>query len=107
MTSHYIQIMVSINDRVQAEVLIKALLTAGLIACGQCLPKMVSYYRWQDEVRGDDEYLILLKTQKKHFSAAEQLIQKLHPYDVPEIIAVDIVAGSDDYLTWIKHETNH
>ena len=105
MTAQYLQIMVSIDDHKQAEEIIKALLQARLIACGQCLPKMSSYYRWQGKVCCDEEYLVLLKTQKKHLKAAEQIIKKHHPYDVPEIIAVDIVAGNEDYLTWIKDET--
>jgi len=105
MTSHCIQIMVTINNRQQAEELIKALLQDRLIACGQCLPKMSSYYRWQGEMSRDDEYLILLKTQKHHYQAAEQLIKEQHPYEVPEIIAMDIVNGNQDYLTWIKDET--
>jgi len=97
--------MVSINDHKQAEQIIKALLQERIIACGQCLPKMSSYYHWQDDIACDEEYLLLLKTQKQHYQAAEQLIQKLHPYDVPEIIAMDIVAGNEDYLNWIKDET--
>jgi len=105
MTSQYIQILVSINDRQQAELLIKALLQDRLIACGQCLPKMTSYYRWQDDIACDDEYMLILKTQKQLYQAAEQSIKKRHPYDVPEIIAVDIVDGNQDYLTWIKDET--
>lgn len=105
MTSQTLQIMVSIDDRQQAEKLIKALLEQHLIACGQCLPKMTSYYRWQGEVCGDDEYLLLLKTRKHHYQAVEQLIKTHHPYDVPEIIAMDIVAGHEDYLNWIKDET--
>ena len=105
MTSHYIQIMVSINDSEQAEKIIKALLHDRLIACGQCLPKMTSYYRWQDELCSDEEYLVLLKTQKQHFQDVAQCIKKHHPYEVPEIIAIDIVTGNEDYLTWIKDET--
>ncbi|KAA3643669.1 MAG: divalent-cation tolerance protein CutA [Proteobacteria bacterium] len=106
MTSQFLQIMVTIDDRMQAEKLLKILLQDCLIACGQCLPQMTSYYRWQDEIRADNEYLLLLKTQKHHYQAVERQIKKHHPYDEPEIIAVDIVAGSEDYLTWIKNETS-
>lgn len=105
MSSQYLQIMVSIDDKKQAEQIIKALLRARLIACGQCLPKMNSYYRWQGKICCDTEYLMFLKTQKQHAKACEELIKKHHPYDVPEIIAVDIVTGNEDYLTWIKDET--
>jgi len=105
MSSQYIQIMVSIDDQKQAEQLIKALLQKRLIACGQCLPKMNSYFRWQGDICCDEEYLLLLKTQQPHYQAVEQMIKKHHPYDVPEIIAMDIVAGHEDYLTWIKDET--
>jgi|SRR5690554_4456295 len=105
MSSQYIQIMVTINDPEKAQQLIKALLQNRLIACGQCLPKMTSYYRWQNEIASDEEYLLLLKTRRHHYQAAEQMILKHHPYDTPEIIAVDIVAGHKEYLTWINDET--
>ena len=105
MTTQYIQIMVSIDDHKQAERIIKVLLEERLIACGQCLPRMSSYYRWQGKVCCDEEYLLLLKTHTQHFKAAEHMIKKHHRYDVPEIIAVEIVDGHNDYLNWIKDET--
>ncbi|MFV0542137.1 MAG: divalent-cation tolerance protein CutA [Marinicella pacifica] len=105
MHSQYIQLQVTVNDRKLAEQLIRALLQKRLIACGQCLPKMNSYYQWQGKITCDEEYLLLLKTRRQHYQAAEQMIIKHHPYETPEIIATDIAAGHKAYLTWIQDET--
>lgn len=105
MKTQALQIMVSINSQALAKDLIVGLLNARLIACGQCLPEMNSYYRWQGDVHCDEEFLMLLKTQRQHYEAIEQWLIEHHPYDTPEIIAVEIVAGNNAYLNWINDET--
>jgi len=105
MNSKVIQIFVSVGDSEQAENIATALLEKRLVACAQFLPPMQSFYRWQGKIRSGIEHLLILKTQKHHFSAVENVIKQLHSYDVPEIVALDIIDGADDYLTWIKDET--
>lgn len=100
------QIFVSVADSEQAQEIINVLLEKRLVACAQLLPQMQSFYSWQGKIQADTEYLMILKTQKQHFTAVADAIKSLHSYDVPEIVALDIVDSSDEYLTWIKNETN-
>ncbi len=105
MNSKAIQIFVSIADSEQAQKIATTLLQERLVACAQLLPQMQSFYRWQGKIQSDTEHLLIFKTQKIHFRAVVDVIKILHSYDVPEIVALDIVDGAADYLTWIKNET--
>jgi len=81
----------------------RALVEQRLAACVniQQLP-MQSVYRWKGRVESAKEYLLLIKTSRKRFAALEQAIRRLHSYEVPEIVALPIVAGSAKYLAWIS-----
>ena len=78
------------------------LLKEKLAACCNIMPKITSVYVWQGKIEQDDEYLIFIKTKLNNYKKLEDAITKLHPYDVPEIISVDITAGSNKYLNWIS-----
>ncbi len=106
MKSSFIQVFVSCESTAQAKLMVESLLNDQIIACAQILPAVESHYRWQGKVTQDTETLLLLKSQYKHFEAIEATVKKLHSYDVPEIIAVPIVAGEQDYLNWINEQTN-
>lgn len=84
-----------------AEQIARTLLTQRLAACVNILPAVRSLYRWQGEIEAAQEHLLLIKSQSGSYSAVEIAIKALHPYDVPEIIAVPIERGSSDYLQWI------
>ena len=73
----------------------------GLAACVNILPGVESVYRWQGEIERDDEILLLIKSDTAHFGALEDTISNLHPYEVPEILAVPVEAGHQPYLEWI------
>jgi len=73
-----------------------------LAACCNILPEIKSVYSWEGQLKQDDELLIVIKTNLNNFNDIEDGIKKLHPYDVPEIISIDITAGSNEYLSWIS-----
>lgn len=78
------------------------LVTNKLAACVNIISNIVSIYNWNDKLVSDDEVQLLIKTQSCLFSAVESEIIALHPYDTPEIIAIDIQQGNKHYLNWIK-----
>jgi len=82
-----------------------ALVTERLAACVNRLPGVSSTYRWKGEVCRDTEQLLLIKTARERFAAVRDRIVALHPYELPEVIAVDIAEGLDRYLSWLDTET--
>ncbi len=77
----------------------------GLAACVNVLPAVHSVYRWQGQVERADEVMLLAKTTAAHWPALQARIVALHPYELPEVIAVEISAGLPGYLAWIAAET--
>jgi len=84
-----------------AEALARCLVEARVAACVNILPAVTSIYRWQDEVSQDTEALLMIKTTADAFEELKREVLALHPYELPEIIAVDIAAGHAPYLAWI------
>lgn len=82
-----------------------ALVEERLAACVQRLPGITSTYVWQGAVREDAEVLLLAKTTKERFEALRERLLVLHPYELPEIIAVEVRAGHVAYLDWIAEST--
>lgn len=105
MKCQHIQVFISCQDINEAKKLVESLLTDQIIACAQIIPSVESFYRWQGQIAHDRECLLLLKTQQRHFAAIEHVVNKLHSYDVPEIIAVPLVEGSTEYMKWIDEQT--
>ncbi|MDX1346452.1 MAG: divalent-cation tolerance protein CutA [Sedimenticolaceae bacterium] len=88
-------------DRVTAGKLASELVERSLAACVNILPGVESVYRWQGVIERSDEILLLIKSDTAHFGALEDTISNLHPYEVPEILAVPVEAGHQPYLEWI------
>lgn len=97
----FIVIYCTCPDSGTAEILARKLLEEKLIACANLLQGLESQYWWEGKILKDKEFLLILKTRKPLFKAVEALIQKNHPYQVPEIIALPILEGSASYLSWI------
>jgi len=76
-----------------------------LAACVNIVPGLTSIYRWEGQVQRDAELLLLIKTRQAIYPLLESRIRALHPYQVPEIIALPIQAGSAAYLNWIAANT--
>lgn len=94
-------VFTTINDHAQAEKLATALLTERLVACVNILGPCTSLYTWQGKLTQDTEYLLMMKTTAAREATLMARVQALHPYEVPEIIALPIVAGSPSYLHWL------
>jgi len=84
-----------------ADGLAEALVEARLAACVNLLPGLRSVYRWQDAVERADETLLIAKTTTAGYAALEAKVRALHPYELPEVVAVDIAAGLPAYLEWL------
>lgn len=91
-------------DTACAEQLAQALIESRLAACVNILPACRSVYRWQGNIEIANEIPLLIKTTTASYPALEALIIRLHPYDVPEIIALPITHGLPDYLRWLDTE---
>ena len=97
-----IVVMVACGSKKEARAIAKYLVSRRLAACVQEIGGGIhSTYRWKGKVESAREFLLLIKTTRKRFSAVSEAVRKLHSYEVPEIIALDVRAGSPDYLHWI------
>lgn len=99
----YILIFCTINDLEKAKVISRVLVGEKLTACVNIIPKVTSIYFWNDEIVEDGEYLMIAKTKKDLFDEVKSMIIELHPYEVAEVISIDIKDGSKPYLDWIKN----
>jgi periplasmic divalent cation tolerance protein len=98
-------IFVTASSESEAETIAKALVEERLAACVNILSPIRSIYRWEGKVADDREWLLVIKTQAERFSAVEARVKVLHSYQVPEVIALPIVAGAEGYLRWLREET--
>jgi periplasmic divalent cation tolerance protein len=95
-------VYVTVADREQAELIAGTLVEKHLAACCNIIPGISSIYYWQGRVNTDSELLLLIKTTSEKYELLEREILALHSYDVPEVIAVKIDAGSEKYIKWIQ-----
>jgi periplasmic divalent cation tolerance protein len=99
-----ILVTTAFEDRQQAEKLTEILLQERLIACGQITGPVISSYWWNDSLTTSAEYILSMKTTATLFEQLEKIIRSIHPYDIPEIVAVPIAHISDDYWQWMQQE---
>jgi periplasmic divalent cation tolerance protein len=92
-------------DSVAAKQLADDLVDRRLAACVNILPGVRSIYRWEGRVEHSDETLMMIKTTADRFDALKEHIVMSHPHAVPEVLALDVVAGLDRYLDWVRAET--
>jgi periplasmic divalent cation tolerance protein len=92
-------------DAASADRIATALVEERLAACVNVLPGVRSTYRWEGQVRRDDEVLLIIKTTRDRIDALRQRLPDLHPYELPELIAVEAAGGLPAYLDWIATET--
>jgi periplasmic divalent cation tolerance protein len=104
--SDYIQVVTTTERREDAERIARALVEERLAACVQVTGPITSTYRWQGKIETAQEWQCWAKSRHSLYAKIEQAIRKLHPYEVPEILAMPIVAGSADYLAWLDQETS-
>lgn len=92
-------------DRETAERIADALVEARLAACVNIVPGVASVYRWQGGIERDDELLLIIKTSQDRMPALREALPRLHPYELPELIAVEARDGLPAYLDWVHAET--
>jgi uncharacterized protein involved in tolerance to divalent cations len=84
-----------------------ALIEKRLAACVNVMPGIRSVYRWQDAIEDQEEVLLLIKTSRALLEELRSEIERLHSYEVPEVIALPVVDGSERYLAWMNRELAH
>ena len=94
-------VLCSCPDMKVAETLADGLLGNHFAACVNILPQIRSIYRWQGEMHSDSEVLMIMKTNQHGYVKLERWLLDNHPYDVPEVLALTVEAGAQDYLDWI------
>ncbi|MEM7553060.1 MAG: divalent-cation tolerance protein CutA [Cyanobacteria bacterium P01_A01_bin.84] len=106
-STNYTLVLVTTSSVEEAETIAAELLIAKLAACVNILPLHCSIYNWQGQVNKDKEWQLLIKTNINKFSVLETKIKELHSYEVPEIIALPIIAGSQAYLSWMDEQVEN
>ncbi|HEY8606921.1 MAG TPA: divalent-cation tolerance protein CutA [Noviherbaspirillum sp.] len=95
----------NLPDKQEAERVARALVEQRVAACVNILPAVRSVYRWQGAIEDADEVTIFIKTDAARYAELEAALAQVHPYAVPEVIAVPVAAGLPAYLHWIADET--
>lgn len=102
----FLIVMSSLPDPATAGEIADELVRAGLVACAQVIPGVHSVFHWAGKQEHADECLLLMKTASKRYSELEVRIKALHPYELPEILAIPLAAGLDNYLSWMEKNTD-
>lgn len=103
--SSAIQIVTTTEKRADAETIARTLVDRRLAACVQ-ISSVDSVYRWQGRIESSGEFKCSIKTTSDLFERVEAAIREIHPYEVPEILALPISNGNQAYLDWLKQETS-
>jgi periplasmic divalent cation tolerance protein len=103
----YVVVLVTCGSRAEANRIAREIVSRRLAACANLLEIPVqSVYRWKGKVEKAREFLLLIKTSARRLPALQAEVQRLHSYDVPEFIALPIVAGSPKYMAWLSECVN-
>ena len=99
-------VLVSAPDAETARRLARALIEERLAACVNVIEGVRSLYRWEGQIQDDAEVLLVIKTQARRLEALTERVNALHPYDLPEVLALPVVGGSRAYLDWVSAESS-
>jgi periplasmic divalent cation tolerance protein len=99
-----IQVLTTVGSEEDARAIARALVERRLAGCVQLIGPITSTYWWQGSVEDDTEWLCVIKSTADLYEALERAIQEVHPYEVPEILAVPVLKGSQGYLDWLRGE---
>jgi periplasmic divalent cation tolerance protein len=106
MDSKYIVVFITVDSQENAQKITDKLLKEKKAACVNIIPKVESHYWWQGKIESANELMLIVKTRAALLDELVTLVKENHPYCVPEIIALPIIGGNEDYLKWIEKETN-
>jgi periplasmic divalent cation tolerance protein len=98
-------VLVTYPNRKVGEKIARALVEERLAACVNVIPGLTSIYRWEGRICRDAEGLLLIKTRQARLPALTRRVKALHPYTVPEVIALPLAGGSATYLSWVREST--
>ena len=105
MSENHIVMLCTVPDHGSGEHIALALVEEKLAACVNLVPSVVSIYRWEGKITKAAEALLIIKTSAARFEAVRTAISLLHPAKVPEVIALTITAGSEEYIKWITENS--
>jgi periplasmic divalent cation tolerance protein len=106
MAQQALVVITTLGTEAAARALVTTLLEERLIACGTMLPAARSIYRWDGQVTEEPEVVVLLKTDATRWEALRVSVERLHPYRVPELLALPVTAGLERYLSWLGNEVS-
>lgn len=94
----------ALGNEADARALVTALVQDRIIACGTLLGNARSIYHWEGSIREESEVVVLLKTDAAKWDALRAAVERHHPYDVPELLALPVTHGLERYLSWLASE---
>ncbi|WP_067605689.1 divalent-cation tolerance protein CutA [Nocardiopsis listeri] len=100
-----VRVETTVDAREGAERLAGSVVEHHLAACAQVGGPIRSFYRWENAVRSDEEWMVVIKTTADRLDDLVAHLVEAHPYDVPEIVAVPVTGGNPEYLSWVRDET--
>jgi periplasmic divalent cation tolerance protein len=106
MDARCLQVSTTAGSYEEAERLAAVALEARLAACVQIVGPVQSRYWWHGSIERSEEWILLVKTRADRFPALSRALREAHPYEVPEVTAIPIAEGSDDYLRWVEEESS-
>jgi periplasmic divalent cation tolerance protein len=98
----YVVVQTTVGKKADAEEISKRLLEERLVACAQIFGPISSTYWWKGVIENAQEWLCIMKSRASLFDQIEKMVKSLHPYETPELIALPISDGSDEYLEWME-----
>ena len=101
MANHYIMIFMTAANKDEAEKIVQTLLQKKLIACANVIKSVKSHFFWKGTIDQGEECLVIMKSRMDLFEQIAEHVKGLHSYEVPEVLALPIVAGSEAYLRWM------
>lgn len=101
MMTDYIIVFCTVPNEAAAQKIARQLVEEKLAACCNIIPGLHSIYTWENKIQEDTEHLLIIKSRQKVFSRLEDRLKEMHPYSIPEIIALPIIKGNKEYLKWI------
>lgn len=104
MAGHLV-VLITAGSTEEAQKIARALVEERLAACVNIVAPVQSVYRWQGEIQTDQEALLIVKTTTEAMEKLAKRVKQLHSYELPEVIALPILAGAEDYLRWIDEQT--
>src|SRR3954471_10869546 len=98
-------VLTTAGSKDEARNIAQSLVESRLAACVNIIPKIESVFRWEDNVQDSEEWLLLIKTRSANFDAVKEAIRKLHSYDLPECVSMDVADVEAGYLKWWMDST--